>query len=82
MTQYYIVISTELLNSPDITWPDGFRLVERWGYRGKTSELWLVEDDNADPEFEDHIVDPWLERKADGKPGITKRTILAAPGLD
>lgn len=57
MTRYYVDISDDLLEGEyAITWPPGFRLVERFGPRDLFVQRWLVEDDQAPADFEGHLV--------------------------
>lgn len=59
MTRYYVDVT------PSLTWqinerkfPEGWRLIERWGPRYKDTERWIVEDDYAGEEFEGYLVSP------------------------
>lgn len=57
MTRYYVDVSDDLLKGDyAIAWPEGFRLVERFGPKDLFFQRWLVEDDHAPPEFEGHLV--------------------------
>lgn len=63
MTRYYVNIApslVQMLQDPesDTQCPEGWRMIERFGPRFEQNECWIVEDDNAGPEFEDHLVMP------------------------
>lgn len=61
MTRYYVEISPSLVSAyvnGDCTYPEGWRLIERFGPRSKSLERWIVEDDGAGEEFEDFLVMP------------------------
>lgn len=58
MTQYYVNVSTELLESSHLYLPEDFRFVMRWGPRSKYTECWLVDDFSAPPEFDGYLVEP------------------------
>jgi hypothetical protein len=60
VTRYYIDISPELVNSSEF--PDGFRLIQRWGPRDSHRERWIVEDEGADASYEDHLVELTFSR--------------------
>lgn len=78
MTKYYVRISAQLVNSLTGVYanlPDGFRLIERWGPRGKDTETWLVEDDNAPPHLYWHMVNLTIG-SVEGEPVIHERVIV------
>ncbi len=83
MTRYFVDVSTELLEQNGALWPDSFRLVERWGPRGKIIERWIVEDDEAPEDLRDHLIEPSFTRRAGSdKPEISDRFVRELTGLD
>ena len=75
MTRYYVDISADLIKQikgDDSAFPDGWRLVERWGPRDLMTERWIVEDDYAPAYLEDCLVEPVLCR-VNGKAVIEER---------
>lgn len=61
MTRYYVDLSPTMasqIGSGELNFPEGWRLIERWGPRFKDMERWIVEDDYAGEEFEGYLVMP------------------------
>lgn len=76
MTRYYVDISTDLLEGPySVQFPDGFRLVSRFGPRTASLERWIVEDDGAPEELADFLICPSFSKADDGTVTITAREI-------
>lgn len=65
MTQYYVQIASDLveeIQKDDSRLPSGFMLVSRWGPKSVYSERWIVEDEDAGNEYEDHFVEVSFRR--------------------
>jgi hypothetical protein len=78
VTRYYIDISPELVNSD--LFPDGFRLIQRWGPRGTFTERWIAEDDDAPAYYEDRLVDVnFSHTPPGGRAVISNRTCTTNP---
>lgn len=68
MTRYFVNISPSLVKamvSGETKMPEGWRLVERYGPRFEQNECWIVEDDDAGPEFEGYLVTPSFRATVD-----------------
>lgn len=68
MTRYYVNISPSLAKAMldgDTKMPEGWRMIERFGPRFEQNECWIVEDEGAGPEFEDHLVMPSFKATVD-----------------
>lgn len=75
MTAYYVKISydlvQDLLHTTPERLPEGWRLAEPWGPKGKRQEIWLVEDERAPKSVEGHLVTPIMVRNDRERPVIT-----------
>lgn len=83
MTQYYVHVSRELLESLDPgRLPDGFKFVMRWGPRTPDMECWLVDDFYAPAEFDGYLVEPVFSHDSDaGRTVITERRICTSTSM-
>ena len=87
MAKYFVDISASLVASMEEGWwatPEGWRLIERWGPRGKDMERWIVEDDYAGEEFEGYLITPVFRMTLIGEgpdyiTEVSDREIVPAP---
>jgi len=92
VTRYYVNMApslAQMLNDPEseLPMPEGWRLIGRYGPRFEQQECWIVEDENAGPEFEDFLVLPIFTMTIDNPDDpdskttvrVTDREIMQAP---
>jgi hypothetical protein len=82
VTRYWVLISDEVMATPDIQWPAGLQPVERGASEHPGMRWWLFEDDDAPPELDGKKVELAISRgrvTEDGPdlpPHITERRVI------
>jgi hypothetical protein len=75
MTRYLVDIDEELLTEqPSLDFPADWRIVEIGPGVGPHLRRCVVEDGSAPAELEGHLIDPTMQRGADGTVKVVSRT--------